>query len=334
VSAVELLADDAVLESGPTLFIGGVASLPACGPGDMVVEPWREPAVRMQAAGHACAATYAQVSGMFAQAVVVAEKSRVATWAALATAWRHLQPGGRLLVAGDNAVGISSSVKRLAAELGQEATVLSNRRRARVVLFTRAEGPGPQEPDSTTWSVPEAYGGGLLRAQPGVFAAGRCDPGSLLLLDQLKRIDQAPQRIIDLGCGAGLLALVALRRWPAASADVADADARAVADAQANAAAWGMGERCAVHWWDASEPLAVAPADVLVCNPPFHAGKAVDYRAAQAMFRALPTLVARGGRALIVANRQLPYEAELAALGRAAVVAEEAGYKVLEWSHS
>lgn len=58
--------------------------------------------------------------------------------------------------------------------------------------------------------------------------------GCLILMDGLP--DQpAPARVLDMGCGSGILALAVLRRWPDATALGVDNDARSVAVAIDNA---------------------------------------------------------------------------------------------------
>ena len=55
---------------------------------------------------------------------------------------------------------------------------------------------------------------------------------------------------------------------------------------------------------------------------------------ALALFESLAGWLSRNGRALLVANRTLPYEAALARLGEVAQVADERGYKLLSLSKS
>ena len=65
-------------------------------------------------------------------------------------------------------------------------------------------------------------------------------------------------------------------------------------------------------------------------NPPFHSGQNTDISLGRAFLRAAADSLRTGGRLFMVANRQLPYEAELDALGliwRKPV--EDATYKLL-----
>lgn len=66
-------------------------------------------------------------------------------------------------------------------------------------------------------------------------------------------------------------------------------------------------------------------------NPPFHEGGSEDRRLGQAFVRQAAGMLRTGGVLWLVANRHLPYEAELsAAFKRFSPVADTGGYKVIE----
>jgi 16S rRNA (guanine1207-N2)-methyltransferase len=329
--AHELALDPDVVVSGSLCEFQGWEM--AARHGGEAVLPWRSEWLRARRAG-----LEARRSGddledaSLAQCLVHLQKSRPATWRDLGIAWRVLEPGGRLVLCGGNDLGITSAVKRLAREFGQMPRVLANRAHARAVLFERDRGEGPVAPEPIRIDLPMSDEPDVPRrqlgAEPGVFSARKLDVGSELLLRHLEA-QKAPRRILDLGCGMGPLGLGALLRWPKAEALLLDADARAVASACANARAFGLADRCRVEWWDASEPCPDTGFDLALVNPPFHTGKAVDLAPARAMFSRLGEVLAPGKRALIVANRTLPYEAELRPLGHVEVVAQERGFKLL-----
>ncbi|MCD4751406.1 MAG: methyltransferase [Thermoanaerobaculales bacterium] len=268
--------------------------------------------------------------GEFSQAVVHLQKGRAATQEGLWTAWKNLGLGGRLLLAGGNELGIKSAVKRLAQELGQEGTLLVNRARSRVVSFDRTEHPGPEVPTSAELEVESGGDVFTLRSAIGVFSADRVDRGTRLLLDHLDAVDP-PTRILDMGCGIGVLGLAALKRWPEVTAVLADVDRRAVEAATRNAVELDLEDRCRTAWWDAiQEKPPSTNCDLVLINPPFHSGKKIDLDPARAMFRSLDQVLAPRGSALIVANRTLPYERQLEGIGRIRMVLDEAGFKLLE----
>ncbi len=327
-AADELIFDEGVLAPLPVIEFQGYQG--ARQRGGLAVLPWRAEWLAAHAAGVDARATAPGPGDpRFAQALVHLQKSRSATWRDLSEAWRFLEPGGRLLVCGGNDLGITSAVKRLGGELDQKPRVLANRRHGHIVAFERGAGPGPGVAEPTHIDLPLAEGRReLLHAEPGVFSAKRLDVGTQLLLDAMAG-QPAPGRILDLGCGIGPLGVAALARWPGAQALLLDGDMRAVTSAGRNLAALGMEERADVQWWDAEEPCPDTGFDLALVNPPFHGGKAVDLRPAHAMFERLAEALAVGGRALIVANRTLPYERALENAGSIEVVGSGRGYKVI-----
>jgi 16S rRNA (guanine1207-N2)-methyltransferase len=136
-----------------------------------------------------------------------------------------------------------------------------------------------------------------LRTDRGVFSHGRLDPGTELLL---RKAPAPPSHgdLLDLGCGAGPIALTLARRSPDARVWAVDVNERARALCTANAAANGIANVVVVA-------PDVVPADVrfevIWSNPPIRVGKA-------ALHDLLTTWFARlspGGRALLVVQKHL-----------------------------
>lgn len=339
-----LVLDPDVLRAGPVVEFQ--SSLAVETQGGTAVQPWRDLFLADVAAGRtAVSNAHGLADATFAQVIVHLQKSRAATFDDLAEAWRILSPGGDLLFSGSNALGVVSAVKRLAEDLGQPGVVVANRARARVVRFRKEGDPAPQREatDPIFVVLPDGVVGEsfLLETLPGVFSAKRLDPGSELLIEALGQTTLAPKqpkppkRIVDLGCGTGVLGIVAARLYPEAEVLLVDADARAVACAQANVARLGLADRVRVLWWDAREKPPEDRFDLALVNPPFHhRGPEVDLAPALALFESLAVWLSRNGRALIVANRTLPYEAALARQGEVAQVLDRRGYKVLSLERS
>ena len=73
------------------------------------------------------------------------------------------------------------------------------------------------------------------------------------------------------------------------------------------------------------------PYDRVIANPPFHHGRAGEPDLGAAFIVAAGRILKPGGRLLMVANRQLPYEATLTATFRhCEKLAEDGVYKVIE----
>ena len=62
----------------------------------------------------------------------------------------------------------------------------------------------------------------------------------------------------------------------------------------------------------AALPPAAPPYDLIVTNPPFHAGRRTTVAPARALFAAAPRALTPGGRLVVVGNRHLGYGKHLA----------------------
>lgn len=79
-------------------------------------------------------------------------------------------------------------------------------------------------------------------------------------------------RILDIGTGTGVLALIAAQRAPQASVDAVEIDDAAARQATENAAASPWSDRVRVHRMDVRRMNASEPFDLIICNPPYYAG--------------------------------------------------------------
>lgn len=131
----------------------------------------------------------------------------------------------------------------------------------------------------------------------GVFSHGRLDAGTALLIGEAP----PPPRdgvLLDLGCGAGVLALVLARRCPGGRVVAVDVNERARRLCSRNATANGLGHVEVAAPGDVEPGLAF---DLIWSNPPIRIGK-------PALHELLGTWLARltpGGRAVLVVHKHL-----------------------------
>ena len=267
------------------------------------------------------AALEAQTPGSADVAMIYAPPGVLERRYTLALALKALKPGGRLDVMAPKDKGGSRLGKELKAfGLDVAETAKAHHRRCIVIrpeivedLDAAIEAGGPRiVPGLEAWS------------QPGIFAWDRIDPGSALLAQHLPAMKGEG---VDLGCGYGALATVALRSPTVTKLKLVDIDRRAIRAARQNI----DDPRAKVWWADVRTLEAKGDKDFVISNPPFHDGGAEDRRLGQAFIRKAAELLKKGGVAWIVANRHLPYEADLnAAFKRVRLVADESGYKLFE----
>ncbi len=166
--------------------------------------------------------------------------------------------------------------------------------------------------------------------RPGVFSWEHTDHATRLLLEAM---DVRPgDRVLDLGCGAGVLG-VAAATITNASVVLLDANAESLHCARETVRLAGYGStpsRVTVLASDVTDAVDGMQFDLVLSNPPFHQGKAVDMELPAAFIREAWDVLAPGGRLMLVANRRLPYEALIRQqFGHVQSVREAAGFKVL-----
>jgi ribosomal protein L11 methyltransferase len=85
-----------------------------------------------------------------------------------------------------------------------------------------------------------------IRLDPGMAFGTGLHPTTRACLELLQEVEPVPSRLLDVGCGSGILALAALRLG-ARHADAVDTDPLAVATTRANAEANELGSRVTVR---------------------------------------------------------------------------------------
>jgi len=257
--------------------------------------------------------------------MVLPQKSRDETLLWFALARDRLAAGGKLLVAMPNTAGASRFEKELARATGRVDSIQKHKCRA----FIATDDGSWNEAIFAEWSEL-----GHLRkvddtefvTQPGIFSSGHIDPGSLLLAQNLPKSLRG--RIADLGAGWGYLSAVALDACDGIThIDLYEADSRALECARKNLARYA--KKTGFHWHDVTTGLTES-YDAILMNPPFHSGQATDVDLGRAFITSAIAALRRGGKLLLVANRQLPYEAVLESRSLAwRKIAEDLTYKVI-----
>ncbi|WJN60276.1 class I SAM-dependent methyltransferase [Pseudomonas sp. SO81] len=186
-------------------------------------------------------------------------------------------------------------------------------KKARLLTATAEARPAPTSPYPTRYRLDKPALELINHAN--VFCREGLDIGTRAFLPHLpKRL--VAQRVADLGCGNGVLAIAYALANPAAELTLVDESYMAVQSAAENWRA-ALGERAAT--FRAADGLADQPADSLnlvLCNPPFHQQQVVGDFLAWRMFQQARAALVTGGELWIVGNRHLSYHAKLKRLFR------------------
>ena len=134
-----------------------------------------------------------------------------------------------------------------------------------------------------------------MKTRPGVFAHGRVDTGGLALYETVEL--QPGEKVLELGCGAGLSSLLLARKFASrkASFHLVDSDVRAIECTKKNIEENGF-ENITCELSDQFESEEVF--DVIIGNPPYYA----NHRIAEYFIETAARHLADNGRLYIVSK--------------------------------
>ncbi|TNH04970.1 16S rRNA (guanine(1207)-N(2))-methyltransferase RsmC [Testudinibacter sp. TR-2022] len=232
------------------------------------------------------------------------------------------QVGQEVLVIGENRSGVRS-VEKMLQPLGNIHKIDSARRCG---LYHFQLQNVPEFNLQRYWkSYQRADLAGLtVYSLPGVFSAAELDMGTALLLSTLDQ--PVSGRVLDLGCGVGVIGAYLKQQNPEIELVMSDIHAMALASANRTLQQNGLvGEVVAS---DVFSDLQ-GKFDLIISNPPFHDGVDTAYRAAQTLIAQAKWFLTQGGELRIVANAFLPYPELLdRAFGEHRVLAKNNKFKV------
>lgn len=146
-------------------------------------------------------------------------------------------------------------------------------------------------------------------SKPGTYGWDKIDKGSELLASTFKQavhgLDLSDKHFLDLGCGYGYLT-IQCRGFNFASMSATDNNAAALLCLQANAEKFAIPVKAEAD--DCGAKLPASFFDIILCNPPFHQGFAVDSDMTAKFLRNTRRLLAKNGQAWFVVNAFIPLE--------------------------
>ncbi len=158
----------------------------------------------------------------------------------------------------------------------------------------------------------------------GVFSHGHLDVGSQLLIQHLDKIPTG--KILDFGCGAGVIGALLKQRYPQSTVYLQDVDVFAIASTEQTLKNNNLeGTTITSDGIDASPKGLTA----IITNPPFHQGIQTNYQTTEQLLHYAIDHLVKGGELRLVANSFLKYQPLIQqAFGNCQVMAENNGFKI------
>lgn len=220
----------------------------------------------------------------------------------------------------------TSTIDAFEKILGPTSTSLA-KKKARLVHVTP---DADRQPRPNPWPKTWKAHGHTLTNHGGGFSPNKLDPGTSLLLDSVRSIEEFlpdpvtatgdPFHVVDLGCGNGVigLAMSTLLSQFGVSHQVSAVDDSALA-IRAAGVSWDSspdpaGADRTIELHHAHRLVNVlddASADLVVVNPPFHEDRVLGDETAWSMFVDAHKVLRPGGHLIVVGNRHLAYHAKL-----------------------
>lgn len=215
-----------------------------------------------------------------------------------------------IFIAADRAKEIhSSTLKVFENYLGTTKTSLAVKK-ARLVFSQLDNKNASTATFPTSWPLENTEF--TISNHANVYAREKLDIGARYFMKNLPKV-VAKSKVIDLGCGNGVIGLSVLAEQPEAHVNFIDESFMAIASAKSNITANlpAVIEQCQFQVNDCLTSVEGGSVDLILCNPPFHQQTATTDHIAWQMFKDSHRVLKKGGELRIIGNRQLAYHIKL-----------------------
>jgi len=150
-----------------------------------------------------------------------------------------------------------------------------------------------------------------VKNHAAVFSQEKLDLGARFFIENLPVAEQY-KTIVDLGCGNGVLGLMAAIKNPAAKIIFTDESYMAVESSINNFMSIFDDSREAEFFQtDCLQGVEDNSVSLILCNPPFHQNNAINDNVAWQMFSESMSTLEKQGELWVIGNRHLAYHAKL-----------------------
>ncbi len=230
----------------------------------------------------------------------------------LTTISSHINSNTKVIAAGMSKDIHKSTLKLFEDIIGSTTTSLA-KKKARLV-FSTAEQKYELETNELISHYRIDSLNLIIKGMPGVFSRDGLDMGARVLLNHLPAT-RAGQKLIDLGCGTGVLGTAAAQQNPDLELVFCDeswlatesakltfeSNSEATTDSQQDS------DRVTYLTTDCLRGLENRHFDFVLCNPPFHQQNVQTLSIANKMFKQSAEKLKDSGELRVVANRHLKY---------------------------
>ncbi|MEI7795568.1 MAG: methyltransferase, partial [Methylococcaceae bacterium] len=207
---------------------------------------------------------------------------------------------------------LTPSVWNLVARIIGETQTSLAQKKARLIFATfNPNLPTPPNPYPIRYVLENTDF--LIANHANVFSREKLDIGTRFFLEHLPKSEHF-RDIVDLGCGNGIVGLMAAKANLTAQIHFVDESFMAIESARENFERAFNSRLAHFHVSDCLTNFAANSADVILCNPPFHQQHVIGDFIAQTMFKQAKNVLRNGGELWVIGNRHLNYGVSLARL--------------------
>ncbi|PKF63621.1 23S rRNA (guanine(1835)-N(2))-methyltransferase [Psychromonas sp. psych-6C06] len=212
--------------------------------------------------------------------------------------------------------------------IGSTKTSLA-KKKSRLIFSLVERQNVPEDEIATTWEVEKQQW--KIHNHANVFSRNHLDIGGRYLMDNLP--DGEFEKIVDLGCGNGVVGMSAMETYSDAQVTFIDESYMAVDSARINVIKNFEEEQSDTARFVVNNGLVgfkPRSYDLILCNPPFHQQQVITDHIAWSMFNDAHFCLQDNGELVIVGNRHLDYQDKLERIfGNCELVTENKKFVIL-----